>query len=247
MARGRRFRIADLVSIAALLLIGTAVFGPMLGAARERARQTACAAGLQTAGLGFGMYAGDERDALPLATASTVGNPWWHVGKAEQSNSANLYTLSRTGYVKVDSLACDGNKTACRRELGPDARDWTCLSEVSYSYQNQFAPPERRAKWNSSVQIVVAVDASPVVRRAVQKQWINPLANSMNHGGRGQNALFNDGRVQWLTTPVLESGDNIWLPQALEQFINKLHRPTHADPIQGTESPGSAEDVFVAP
>ena len=95
--------------------------------------------------------------------------------------------------------------------------------------------------------MVIVVDGSPVVRRAIQGQWINPLANSANHDGKGQNALHTDGAVIWLTSPVLKSGDNIWLPRVFEQAIAHFSRATEADPIKGTETPTGPDDEFVAP
>jgi hypothetical protein len=252
---GRRLRTADLMTAAALLLIGTAAVGPMVGAMREQSRRVACQGNLQAAGLGFGAYANEFKDAMPMASASIAGSPWWFVGKPEQSNSANLFTLARTGYSKLDQLACPGNSAACRSDLGPAARDWRNLDEVSYSYQNLFGRPQSRLRGDmpaaggpvASGHMLVVVDGSPVVRRAVRGQWINPLANSMNHQGKGQNALFSDGAVVWMTSPVLDNGDNIWLPRLLEEALAKRGQPTQAEPINGTEMPATPDDRFVGP
>lgn len=242
-ASPRRFRLADLVTVAALLLIASAAIGPMVGAMREQARQASCRAGLLNAGIGLASYAADSKDAMPMASASIAGNPWWNVGTPERSNSANLYRTINTGYTKVSDLACPGNAQACRAER-PAAQDWQTLGEVSYSYQNMFA--KERPRWNEG-RLLVVVDGSPVVRRAVQKQLFNPFANSMNHNGRGQNALFTDGSVEWLSSPVLASGDNIWLPGVIERAIGHKPRPTQLEPINGDESPESRRDIFVGP
>lgn len=245
---GRRFRLADLVTVAALLLIGGAAVGPMVGAWREQARRVACQSGLQAAGIGFASYAGDFNDTLPMASPSIAGNPWWVVGRPDQSNSANLFTLARTGYTRLPELACPGNADACRDGEAAKSMDWGRLNEVSYSFQNLFGR-ERPTLGGigAGTAGVLMVDASPVVRRAVKRLWINPLANSTNHGERGQNALMTDGRVQWLTSPVLNGGENIWLPHYIEQAIAKRPRPTQADPINGTETPQGSDDVFVGP
>ncbi len=245
---GRRFRLGDLVTVAAMLLIGTAAVWPMVGAFREQSRRIACQSNLQAAGLGFGSYAAEHRDSLPMAVAGRPGTPWWFVGKPEQSNSANLFTLARTGYTRIDQLACPGNPEACRVDPGPGALDWRTLGEVSYSYQNLFGIGQPRLHATSRTgHLVLAVDGSPVVRRAIRGQWINPLANSMNHQGKGQNALFNDGRVEWLTTPVLAGGEHIWLPHAIERGIALQRHPTQAEPIKGIETPAGSDDVFVGP
>lgn len=244
---GRRIRMADLMTVAALLLIATAAVGPMVGAMREQSRRMACQSNLQAAGIGFGSYAAEYKDKMPMATASLAGNPWWTVGQPEHSNSANLFTLARTGYSKVGQLACPGNPDARRTDLGPDARDWRSLGEVSYSYQNLFGRPRAMFHDRAGARTLLIVDGSPVVRRAVRGEFINPLANSMNHAGKGQNALFSDGSVQWITSPVLGNGDNIWLPRMIEDLLARLGQPARAEPIKGTETPAGVDDRFVGP
>ncbi len=244
-ARSSRFRLADLVTVAALLLIASAAIGPMLGAMRDQARKASCQAGLLGASQGLVSYVSDHKDELPMASASLAGNLWWNVGVPELSNSANLHQIISTGYTTMSDLACAGNPTACRQDRGQGAADWRTLDEVSYSYQNMFS--KVRPTWHDQARFVVIVDASPVVRRAKERRLINPLANSMNHAGKGQNAIFSDGSVEWLNSPVLKSGDNIWLPRSLEQIISKLRQPTQAEPINGVEMPEAKDDAFVVP
>lgn len=241
-----RFRLGDLVSIAAIVLVGFGVLMPMADAVQGASRRSACQANLAAAGVGFGLYAGSNKDSLPLASASPAGRPWWFVGKsAEQSNSANLYTLVRAGMNKVSDLACGGNERAVFSASRPDATDWGCLEEVSYSYQNMFA--SERPRWTGSTRAVLLVDRSPVILKAYNRMVIDPLENSPNHRRRGQAALVNDGSVQWLKSPVLSNGDNIWLPRAIEDVIRQLTQPRAAEPLKGTESPAGADDVFVGP
>lgn len=248
---GGGFRLTDLISIAAVLVIAGGAVLPMLAQARSYGRQTVCSANMMTAGLGFAQYAGDYRDALPVASASMAGTPWWFVGDKDRSNSANLYRLTATKYAGVRDLACAGNQDACRVSSEAGRDDWARLSQVSYSYQNMFA--KHRSAWTTagsgaeSGSVVVLADASPVVRRAFAGEWINPLENSANHAGNGQNVLLNDGRVLWLRTPVLASGDNIWLPREIEDAIQRLQRLDRAEPLRGSESPADGRDAFVGP
>lgn len=240
-----RLQFRDLLAIAAMLVIAGGVVLPALSRAREYGRETACRSSMQRVGLAFGQYAGDFRDQLPVASASIAGTPWWFVGDRERSNSANLYTLTRAKYAGVAEFACAGNEDACRSERDAGEFDWARLSQVSYSYQNMFAP--QRSAWVMPTRVVVMADASPVVRRAVARQWINPLENSANHDGRGQNVLFNDGTVMWTRTPVMDNGDNIWLPKPIEDAIQQVRRLDRAEPLQGVESPGHRGDGFVGP
>lgn len=238
-------RLADLVSVAAMLLLGTAVLAPMLGAVRSYRQRVACDNNMSAAGLGFGMYAQDNRDMLPMATSSPAGMRWWNVGHPEQSNSANLYTTLRTGYIKPDALACNGNPTACRETPRPGEEDWRSADQVSYSYQNLFA--KDRPKWTSATRLVILADRSPVVPRAMRGEMINPVENSLNHAGTGQTVLFTDRSTQWLRSPVLKDGDNIWLPRVIEEAIARLQNPSLAAPLRGTETPFGTDDVFLGP
>lgn len=229
-------RLADISSVAAVVLIGSAVLWPMLSSAREQSRQIACAANLGRAATGFTMYAGDYSDALPTANASFFGGKWWDVGRERSSHSANLYRLVSGHYNSLAELACPGNHEAPVRAERSQAKDWHAPSQVSYSYQ-LFGPS--RPRWNGSTRRLVLADKSPVVDRARRGERVSPLMNSLNHQGSGQTLLFSDGSVVWLPTPVLGPGDNIWLPASAEGEAE----PT----LSGREQPETAGDAFVGP
>jgi hypothetical protein len=241
-------RVSDVIAVAAMLLIAGSVIMPVLSSLRQASQRTLCAGNLSAAGLGFGLYAGDYRDSLPMASASLPGSAWWNVGTPESSNSANLFTLVRTNYSAVADLACPGNSAAVR-ELAKTASDWRGLDEVSYSYQNMFAT--ERPRWTQATTTVIVADRSPIVPLAQRGQLINPVSNSLNHAsggeGRGQWLLQNDGSVRFVTTPVLENGDNIYLPRVIESAITRLQNPREAKPLTGRESPAGADDVFLGP
>ncbi len=243
---GGGWRIGDLIAVAAMLLIGAAITMPAISASRDSARQNACHSNLAAAGLGFGLYAGDFRNALPIASASAVGQPWWLVGEGpERSNSANLFTLARASYTRTEELACAAAGCDLRGCPPQGMMDWSSLKQVTYSYQNMFAA-QRRA-WISPDRQEVLADRSPVILRARAGQWIDPFENSPNHGGRGQIVLYNDGSAVWLLTPINQHGDNIWLPRPIETVINQLSNPRKARPLTGTEAPEGTGDTFLAP
>ncbi|MFN0012653.1 MAG: hypothetical protein ACKVS8_13525 [Phycisphaerales bacterium] len=240
------WRIGDLIAVAAMVLIGSAIAMPALSSSRETARQNACATNLQAAGVGFGLYAGDHREAMPMASASVVGQPWWLVGQdPARSNSANLFTLARTSYTRADELGCAAAACELRGQPPQGMMDWSSLKQVSYSYQNMFAA--QRRPWTCNARFEVLADRSPVILRARAGQWIDPMENSPNHRGRGQIVLYNDGSAVWMLTPVNENGDNIWLPRQIETVLKRLANPRHAAPLNGTEAPEGVEDTFLAP
>jgi len=216
----------------------------VLSGVREQSRRFACADNLHDVASGMGLYAGANRDALPVAAASLGGGKWWEVGSPDaRSNSANLYHLAKTGFADLSDLACPGNPTACKSMNDPKAVDWKCLDEVSYSYRIMRGP--EKPHWNESGRIVVLTDRSPVALRAARGQPIKPWENSPNHDRHGQKVMFSDGSVVWYKTPELDNRDNIWLPFAIEKAIGQVTGREFR--LEGTEFPSSAQDAFVGP
>lgn len=247
-ARGGRIQFADLVSVAALLLIGSAVLFSIMDGVRASGQKASCQSAMQAAGIGFGQYAASSRDSLPLASASSAGTPWWEVGgRPEHSNSANLFTLVRTGYTQLADLACVGNPAACVDESQAGEMDWRRFSDVSYSYRMMFGRPSPTLIQSPSA--VVISDRTTMVMLRPGVLHVRVFENSPNHGGRGQSVLLGDGSIRWMTSPVFPNGDNLWLPRSVENAVARLTGPAIAEPkpLQGTETPGGLEDHFVAP
>lgn len=244
-ASGRN-RWADLLSVAAVMLLAASVLWPVLSTVRDSARRTLCESNMRGVAHALGAYTGEHDDTLPMATAGFGGGTWWNVGRDPgHSNSANLYTLAREHYLGLGELACPGNPMAITAPRSPEARDWASLDELSYSYR-VMARPEREL-WGSPSQLVIVADRSPVILRAVRGQTIYPVESSPNHRARGQHGLFADGSARWLETPVLPSGDNIWLPKPLEVLIDIAARRQGLKPLLGTEAPADRQDSFVGP
>ncbi len=253
-----RFRLADLVSIAAVLLLGGILLGPVITGYRQQSQRAACASNMATAGLAFGQYSGDFRESLPMASASLAGSPWWNVGRApDQSNSANLYTLARTGYVQsLEPLACPGCENAPRGKPLAGTWDWTSIEQVSLSFQNLFA--QQRPRWTQPGRMVMLADRSPITLSSLKREAQNPFANSPNHKGEGQWVLHNDGAACWSKSPMVTCGaatqgatpDNIWLPReiefkmAAEDLARQIGKPVL---LIGIEQPGTPSDIFLGP
>lgn len=242
--RGFRVRMADLVSVAAVLMIGAAAVWPVFAGVRDQSRRYACSDHLRDVASGMGLYAGANQDSLPVVSASLGGGKWWEVGAPDsRSNSANLFHLAKTGFTKLGNLACPGNPKACTQMSDAKANDWRSLDEVSYSYRIMYGPS--RPQWNQEGRVVILTDRSPVVLRAARGQSINPWENSPNHDGRGQKVMFSDGSVAWYSKPELDNRDNIWLPLPLEKLIGEV--TGREVRLEGNEFPSSARDAFVGP
>lgn len=248
-----RFRLADVVSVAAVVALGGILLGPVLTGYRQQSLRTGCAANMSAAAMAFGQYAADFRESLPMASASLAGMPWWNVGRSpEQSNSANLYTLARTGYVNsLEPLACPGCDKAPRGKPQPGSWDWPSIDQVSVSFQNLFS--RERPRWTQSARMVLLADRSPITLSSLKREPQNPFANSPNHGGAGQCVLHNDGSACWADSPVLsccDTPDNIWLPRVIELGIEaadlsrRIGKPVI---LMGIEQPGAPTDIFLGP
>ncbi len=237
----RGFRLADIGSIAAMVLIGVAIFWPVLGGMRSSLQQRACEQNMHNAGVGFGMHANDRAGRLPMHQASLLRfapgkATWWNVGTPATSHSANLYQLVEGEFATLEDLACPGNHHApvlC----DPGAHDWDAPEEVSYSYQLFGGRKEPRL---ADLRVsVLLTDKSPVVDRARRGERVYAEERSHNHGGAGQHVLSADGSAKWLTRPVTESGDNLWLPAELSGVEGAR--------LNGVELPVRPGDAFVGP
>lgn len=236
------FRLTDLVVAAAVLLLMTAFSLPVLSSFTEEGRRAVCQANLRDTGLGLGLYAMANNDALPMSTAG-FGGSWSQVGSPGRSHSANLFTLVRTKHVPSWSLACPGNEHAPSGPYPMDAQDWRSIEEVSYSYRLMPRGADRLHVLDSDS--VVIADRSPVLLAGLRGQRISPEAPSPNHGRVGQHLLRVDDSVRWAASPVLDNGDNIWLPRAIEKFVQTVRKKYGY--VDGYELPASAEDTFLGP
>ncbi|RNC81567.1 MAG: hypothetical protein ED559_07190 [Phycisphaera sp.] len=249
-----RIRMTDLASLAALLLIAVSVSMPLLSTMRYESMRRHNESNFAAASVAFGTYATDHEDRLPVYTPSgelankAMGQNlhWWMVGiDPNQSNSANLYTLTRLGYTPLHTLASPGNKHAVSEPTSKDAVDWDSFEQVSYSFRVE-RPDTPKSLWASRGRVVLT-DRSPVTLKAYQRLPIDPYENSPNHDGRGQHALHGDGSVEWLTTPWLDRRDHVFLPDFVERLINPDVKRSGMIPLQGKERPGSTVDAFVGP
>ena len=242
---GFSIRWSDLISVAAMLLIAGSIIMPIMSGVRSNAQKSICFDNMHASANAFGLYAGSNRDMLPMATAG-FGPTWMDVGSTpERSNSSNLFTLVRTHDANLDDLACPSNPNALTGEAEPDAMDWNSLAEVSYSYRIMPPGGMRASSVAQPVRVVLLADRSPVVLRVARDQPIIPEENSPNHQGSGQHMLMLDGSAIWGSTPIINTNDNIWLPRPIERVISQARSKMGI--IKGSELPDGPTDAFVGP
>lgn len=238
----RGVRVADVggALAAAVVLLGVSV--PVITAMREKSRIAYCGNNLKQVGVAMGQYATDWQRKMPTATAGLGGGVWWNVGKAGQSNSENMFVLSRERYASVQSMGCAGSN-GCMASMGPSTRDYTCHKDVSYSMQ---LPRCGEKLTLDGPRRTVVADRNPVTSRALRGEMMDVLENSPNHGGRGQQLLDNGGAVTWTSEPRdFAGGDLLWIPRQMELQISATGR-RWMKPLQGMEMPDK-NDVMLGP
>jgi len=193
--RAASFRMPDLITIAAVTLIGISILWPLLSHLRQRSHELRCADNLRLIGEGFARYAGDHAGAMPAAAAGLGG------GLGVFSSAMSLDPLVAGGYCEHGHLHCPGHSGEEQITL---SRQW-------------FAPGSSLRPWSEIGSSSVLVgDRNPLVDAFAGGEVRPALTISVNHGGRGQNILMGDGTVLWLQFPVLSGDDNIWLPAGFE-------------------------------
>jgi hypothetical protein len=192
-ASGRRIRLPDFISIAAVMLIAAGVLWPTMSHFRQRSVDLQCSNQLRQVGYAFSNYRADHADAMPMATASF--GPW----KGDVKHVVNLKPLVEHGY-------CDHGHFDC-----PGVHEY---ADASYSYQWQSA--DRPVPWGAGQRMTLVLgDRNPLIDAYRERRPVLATAASLNHGGRGQNALASDGSTAWLDQPVFMGRDNIWLPSGV--------------------------------
>ena len=238
----RGVRVADVggALAAAVVLLGVSV--PVVTAMRDKSRIAFCGNNLKQIGAAMGQYATDWQRKMPTATAGLGGGVWWNVGKAGQSNSENMFVLSRERYAPVESMGCAGSD-GCMTSMCPTTRDYTCHKNVSYSMQLPRCGEELVL---DGPRRTVVADRNAATSRALRGEMMDVLENSPNHGGRGQQLLDNGGAITWASEPRdPSSGDLLWIPRPMELQITATGR-RWMKPLQGLETPEKG-DVMLGP
>jgi hypothetical protein len=189
--RGIAGRVPDLVTVAAVLLIGVSVVWPLASMVRRHGIDTGCANNMRVLGNAFAAYAAEYDNAMPVVQAGLGAGGW-----DDFRNILHLRPLIEYGYCDEGHFDCPGHRDHDR---------------YSASYSYRWQDPANLQTWGVGPRTVTLGDRNPVVDAALAGRVVPALSISINHGGRGQNVLQSDGSVDWLDEPRL-GRDNIWLP-----------------------------------
>ncbi len=235
-------RFADFVATAAsIALIVSAI---LLGTLhiRHQTRKAVCAGNLGIAGSALAAYANDFPNQLPFAKVSA--NQWYDRAH-HKPRRPHLFILVKHRYLDPKFLICPEEthrpSVVIRIKKLGQYNDFPKGMIVSYSFQNlfgdtKFTPRQRYLRWEKAGQLAVMADKTPLLKANMQLPADIDKMLSPNHSAEGgQNILSLDGRVIWRKSPLLGvNKDNIWQAGNIRKY-------------QGTETPASPTDVFLAP
>lgn len=192
-----RWSLADLAMAAGIFLAATLLFWPAMNQSRFAARLAGCQNNLQQLGMALSTYSTQFPGQFPVAPVSS------------NQNRAGMYAviLREQGFLpKTHVLICPASALADRVD---DFRVPTS-KELSQAQAERLAALRRQmgGSYGYSLGFIVNGRYHPPrdLRRATRALMADapspttPYHHSLNHGGCGQNVLFEDLHVQFLTT-----------------------------------------------
>jgi len=243
--------LAEAVAVAAGVVIFSGIFIPVTRSMRAQAWQTACQGNLSKIAQAVTQYAGDHQNFLP-AVATKAGNPWWKVGSTQpenQSNTRNLWILVKQNYLEPEVFVCQGGKTGKLIKLDKAAignlADFPNRRYITYSFK--LISDSNKALYPTSSTPLMS-DTNPVFEPCgkspdcLLKNEFEPVTltgkllkiNSSSHRGKGQNVMFSDGTVKFLSDRLVDENDDIFTA-------------TGQDTYKGTETASSEKEVVLVP
>ena len=228
-------------ALAAGILIIVGIAFPTLSGMRQKAWRITCNDRLRNVGAGFIRYAGDNDGQIPYV-ATTAGARWSRGYKG--SNTRHPYLLGKLQYVKPQDFICPGNRSAVAMDIPIDQlavyNDFPSTNNFSFSSRIMS---DKSSKQLNRQRYILMSDLSPVFESlcarnsrppaslVVDEELIRRLSG--NHRGKGQNILWSDGSVEYITVRLIQ-GDDIFTIKGIRKYERR-------------EIPCDEEDTFLAP
>ncbi|MBN2136443.1 MAG: hypothetical protein JW720_01415 [Sedimentisphaerales bacterium] len=228
--------LSEMVAVAAVIMLVAGILLPLLGHQRQQYWKDRCQAQLSSIFQGLSNYVKDHDGRAPVVTAQT-GRQW---------NTQSLYLPLKLGYIKNPSLfLCPARKTNQTLELDlsrvAEYDDFPVRGYVTYSPRKQCP---NSSSGDRLCRGPILSDRNPMFEdesfTTFKKRLDQAIlrANSRNHGGKGQNILHDDGRVQFVTIRHIGAGDDMFA-------LNEMCCGDEVDECEVL--PASEHDVFMAP
>ena len=242
----------EILATAAAVMLAAGILFPSFGAMRDRSRQVACSQNLGQIGQAMATFGNDNNGRINDAKVMT-GSPWWKIGYQGpeiHSNTRYTWQLVKNGYVDGRVFVCDGHSEGIPVQY--DAREMAALDDfpsrrhISYSFMllcdanNSLTKGPRR---------IISADLNPLFQQGPFQpsayQTLNEFDRilldeqlrqmmSFSHRKKGQNVLYCDGSVEFMTTRIANGGDDIFTVRGVEAYIGK-------------EMPCDPDDIFLVP
>jgi hypothetical protein len=203
---GGSVRWIDVTVAAAALILGVLVTLPAIHSARFHARLAACQDNLRQLGLALTDYSERHGDYFPRVPAT---------GKLA---AAGIYAP----VLAHDGFLTDPQRVLCPEALSEDARDFRIptLEELRAASETAGAHLRQEMGGNYGYCLGHLEHGALVPTKNLGRPAFAVMADapsdvlpghqSINHGGRGQNVLFEDGHVEFATMTQSRGGDDIF-------------------------------------
>lgn len=233
----------EVAAIAAAIIFFAGILVPTFGYARNKYGQKKCASSIGDIFDGYNNYTYDHNGKTP-SLQRTKGANW-----LKESNTSHMYLLVIGGYVEPSKFICPGNRQ-CNRSAAAKKR----YKDYLANYQNYKDFPDRSfciysfpvmcqkdSVGRLSCRNVMMADSNPIFAQLPQNSTTIVIElnqkqlkiNSFNHNNHGQNVLFGDGHVKFITDRQIDH-DDIYTLREYDKYI-------------GNETPSCLDDRFLAP
>ena len=223
----------ELLVVISIIAVLAGMLLPVLGRAREKAREIACTNNLTQFGKGSGMYLSDNQDYPPVMRTSATGSFWFRTEK----DVALLYTYLNVpadapnlGSIRGDGLrspfACPTDEPHPQHLMTSGAYPLFLSYGINaWGCHQNYAVKITQAKRPSRSSVFLDANGSNVRFETISGNTQNSVGPvSFRHGGTNCNVLFLDFHVAKHSVreiPSSETGSPGYRPGASETYFWK--------------------------
>lgn len=208
----RRVRWADVIMTASVCLAAASLLFPAISTMRHQQEKTVCQNNLQHLGVSLASYAGQSADGrIPLIPLS--GNRSFAGFYAASLLDKELLEETRWLVCPSSDMAEQIESFRVPRIVEIDRATGEALVRLqrnaggSYGYNlGYFEDGEYQAPRHESRAYYCLMSDAPAS--------FKPTRKTKNHGGRGQNMLYEDGSCRWVVDPCQDLCDDPYLNRA---------------------------------